>query len=122
VLCLPLLDGITSRVLIELDIAWQTYVQSSAILMIHAEDIDPFLPRDDPPPANPSSTLVRSSPVSAQSSNFSTSNVTRTSATLKSDERVRGAPQQTSRRFAPPTNLSSVTLEHLLAVAPLDQR
>lgn len=118
VLCLPLLDEITSRVLIELDGAWQTYIQSSTILMIHTEDIDPFLPKDELPPAN-LSTLARST---IQSSNFFTSNVTHagTDATLKGDERARTL--QGSRHFAPPRNLSGTTLENLLAVAPLDQR
>ncbi|XP_011882602.1 PREDICTED: retinal guanylyl cyclase 2 [Vollenhovia emeryi] len=124
VLCLPLLDEMTSRVLIELNVAWQTHIQNSVILMIHTEDIDLFLPRDDTPPTSPPtdpSTLAH--PAITQSSNFSTSNVTRTGphATPERDERVRRV-QQTTRRFAPPRNLSSTAIENLLVVAPLDQR
>ncbi|XP_011334672.2 retinal guanylyl cyclase 2 isoform X1 [Ooceraea biroi] len=123
VLCLPLLDEITSRVLIELDVAWQTYIQNSAILMIHTEDIDPFLPKDDSPPLIPSTLARRPSTITTQSSNFSTSNVTHAgiNATLKSEGRTHTL-QQTPPRFAPPRNLSSITLENLLAIAPLDQR
>ncbi|XP_011692309.1 PREDICTED: retinal guanylyl cyclase 2 [Wasmannia auropunctata] len=126
VLCLPLLDEMTSRVLIELNVAWQTHIQNSVILMIHTEDIDPFLPTDDSPapptslPTEPS-TLARSA--ITQSSNFSTSNVTRAGpyATPDRDERMQMV-QRTARRFAPPRNLSSTTLENLLVIAPLDQR
>ncbi|XP_024876241.1 retinal guanylyl cyclase 2-like isoform X1 [Temnothorax curvispinosus] len=124
VLCLPLLDEMTNRVLIELNAAWQTHIQNSVILMIHTEDIDLFLPRDDSPPTSPPtdpSTLAHSA--ITQSSNFSTSNVTRAGpyTTPERDERMRRV-QQTSRRFAPPRNLSSTTMENLLVVAPLDQR
>ncbi|XP_071631245.1 retinal guanylyl cyclase 2 isoform X1 [Temnothorax longispinosus] len=124
VLCLPLLDEMTNRVLIELNAAWQTHIQNSVILMIHTEDIDLFLPRDDSPPTSPPtdpSTLAHSA--ITQSSNFSTSNVTRAGpyTTPERDERMRRV-QQTPRRFAPPRNLSSTTMENLLVVAPLDQR
>lgn len=124
VLCLPLLDEITSRVLIELNVAWQTHIQNSVILMIHPEDIDLFLPTDDSPPTSlptDSSTLAHSA--ITQSSNFSTSNVTRAGsyATPETDERLRRL-QQSTRRFVPPRNLSSTTMENLLVVAPLDQR
>lgn len=124
VLCLPLLDEMTSRVLIELNVAWQTHIQNSVILMIHTEDIDLFLPRDDSPPSSlptDPSTLVHSA--ITQSSNFSTSNVTRADpyATPERDERMQRM-QHTARRFAPPRNLSSTMIENLLVVAPLDQR
>ncbi|XP_012537181.2 retinal guanylyl cyclase 2 [Monomorium pharaonis] len=126
VLCLPLLDETTSRVLIELNVAWQTHNQNSVILMIHPEDIDLFVPRDDSPSASPlptdSTTLAHSA--ITQSSNFSTSNVTRAgshAAPESADERMRRV-QQPARRFAPPRNLSSTTMENLLVVAPLDQR
>ncbi|KYN04499.1 Retinal guanylyl cyclase 2 [Cyphomyrmex costatus] len=124
VLCLPLLDEMTSRVLIELNVAWQTHIQNSAILMIHTEDIDLFLPKDvSPPTSHPidPSTSVHSA--ITQSSNFSTSNVTHAGpyATPERGERMQRV-QQTARRFAPPRNLSSTTIENLLVVAPLDQR
>ncbi|KAL0114110.1 hypothetical protein PUN28_011433 [Cardiocondyla obscurior] len=125
VLCLPLLDEMTSRVLIELNVAWQTHIQNPVILMIHTEDIDLFLPRRDDltptsVPADPS-TLAHSA--IAQSSNFSTSNVTLAGphATSERDEKARRV-QPATRRFVPPRNLSSTTTENLLVVAPLDQR
>ncbi|KAL6267075.1 hypothetical protein P5V15_000152 [Pogonomyrmex californicus] len=125
VLCLPLLDEMTSRVLIELNVAWQTHIQNSVILMIHTEDIDLFLPRDDPPPTSPSTepstTLARLA--ITQSSNFSTSNVTRAgpNATRERDERTRRV-ERAAPRFAPPRNLSGTTMENLLVVTPLDRR
>ncbi|KYM85144.1 Retinal guanylyl cyclase 2 [Atta colombica] len=124
VLCLPLLDEMTSRVLIELNVAWQTHIQNSVILMVHTEDIDLFLPRNDSSPTSLStdpSTLVHSA--ITQSSNFSTSNVTRAGpyATPERDERMQKV-QHTARRFVPPRNLSSTTIENLLVVTPLDQR
>lgn len=124
VICLPLLDEMTSRVLIELNIAWQTHVQNSWILMIQTEDIELFLPRNDsspvPLPTEPS-TLAQSA--ITQSSNFSTSNVTRAgpNVTLESDEKIRKV-RSAPRRFSPPRNLSSTMMENLLAIAPLDQR
>ena len=121
VLCLPLLDEMTSRVLIELNVAWQTHIQNSVILMVHTEDIDLFLPRDDSSLSTDPTTLVHSA--ITQSSNFSTSNVTRAGpyATPERDERMQRV-QHTARRFAPPRNLSSTTIENLLVVTPLDQR
>ncbi|XP_067207687.1 retinal guanylyl cyclase 2 isoform X2 [Linepithema humile] len=124
VLCLPLLDEMTSRVLIELNIAWQTHVPNSWILMIQTEDIELFLPRDDSLPTSlptEPSTLAHSA--ITQSSNFSTTNVTRAgpSVTPESDEKMR-KEQRAPRRFSPPRNLSSTMMENLLAVAPLDQR
>lgn len=123
VLCLPLFDEMTNRVLIELDVAWQTHIQNSVILMIHTEDIDLFLPKDDSPtsPTTDPSTLAHFA--ITQSSNFSTSNITRASpsAIPSGDDGMRRL-QQTPRRFSPPRNLSSATTENLVAVAPLDQR
>ncbi|XP_032677581.1 retinal guanylyl cyclase 2 isoform X3 [Odontomachus brunneus] len=123
VLCLPLFDETTNRVLIELDVASQTHVQNSVILMIHTEDIDLFLPKDDSPtsPTTDPSTLAHFA--ITQSSNFSTSNITRASpsAISSGDDGIRRL-QQTPRRFSPPRNLSSATTENLVAVAPLDQR
>ncbi|XP_025163076.1 retinal guanylyl cyclase 2 isoform X2 [Harpegnathos saltator] len=121
VLCLPLFDETTNRVLIELDVAWQAHIQNSVILMIHTEDIDPFLPKDDSPTslATDPSTLAHSA--NTQSSNFSTSNITRVSEAPQDDDRPRRL-QLTPRRFSPPRNLSSATTENLVAVAPLDQR
>ncbi|KAG5315725.1 GUC2F cyclase, partial [Acromyrmex insinuator] len=123
VLCLPLLDEMTSRVLIELNVAWQTHIQNSVILMVHTEDIDLFLPRDDSSPTSLStdpSTLVHSA--ITQSSNFSTSNVTRAGSYVTPERDERTQREHTSRRFAPPRNLSSTTIENLLVVTPLDQR
>ncbi|EGI59709.1 Retinal guanylyl cyclase 2 [Acromyrmex echinatior] len=123
VLCLPLLDEMTSRVLIELNVAWQTHIQNSVILMVHTEDIDLFLPRDDSSPTSLStdpSTLVHSA--ITQSSNFSTSNVTRAGPYVTPERDERTQREHTSRRFAPPRNLSSTTIENLLVVTPLDQR
>ncbi|XP_029170688.1 retinal guanylyl cyclase 2 isoform X2 [Nylanderia fulva] len=126
VLCLPLLDEMTSRVLIELNVAWQTHIQNSVILMIHTEDIDLFLPRDESPPSAslPIDPTTLAQSAITQSSNFSTSNVTRAgpNATVENDERRMRRLQEAPRRFFPPTNFSSNTMENLLAVAPLDQR
>lgn len=125
VLCLPLLDDMTSRVLVELNFAWQTHIQNSAILMIHTEDIDLLLPRDDSPPTSlPTDLSTLAHSTITQSSNFSTSNVTRAGPymTPERDERVRRVHQTTPRRFTPPRNLSSTTMENLLVVAPFDQR
>ncbi|XP_014477506.1 PREDICTED: retinal guanylyl cyclase 2 isoform X2 [Dinoponera quadriceps] len=122
VLCLPLFDEMTNRVLIELDVAWQTHIQNSVILMIHTEDIDLFLPEDDSPTSLTTDPSTLAHFAITQSSNFSTSNITRNSryATPQDDEGVRRV--QTPRRFFPPRNLSSATTENLVAVAPLDQR
>ncbi|KAG5307781.1 GUC2F cyclase, partial [Pseudoatta argentina] len=123
VLCLPLLDEMTSRVLIELNVVWQTHNQNSVILMIHTEDIDLFLPRDNSSPMSLStdpSTLVHSA--ITQSSNFSTSNVTRAGPYVTPERDERTQREHTSQRFAPPRNLSSTTIENLLVVTPLDQR
>ncbi|KAG5332371.1 GUC2F cyclase, partial [Acromyrmex heyeri] len=123
VLCLPLLDEMTSRVLIELNVVWQTHNQNSVILMVHTEDIDLFLPRDNSSPMSLStdpSTLVHSA--ITQSSNFSTSNVTRAGPYVTPERDERTQREHTSRRFAPPRNLSSTTIENLLVVTPLDQR
>ncbi|XP_020277564.1 retinal guanylyl cyclase 2 isoform X2 [Pseudomyrmex gracilis] len=129
VLCLPLLDEMTSRVLIELNVVWQMHTKNSAILMIHTGDIDPFLPQDDSSPNPlladpPSSTSVRSV-ITQQSSNFSTSNETRarSNATLESEAKTTPTPRaQLPRRFIPPRNLNSIMMENLFAVVPLDQR
>ncbi|KAG5336663.1 GUC2F cyclase, partial [Acromyrmex charruanus] len=123
VLCLPLLDEMTSRVLIELNVVWQTHNQNSVILMVHTEDIDLFLPRDNSSPMSLStdpSTLVHSA--ITQSSNFSTSNVTRAGPYVTPERDERTQREHTSRRFAPSRNLSSTTIENLLVVTPLDQR
>ncbi|EFN69634.1 Retinal guanylyl cyclase 2 [Camponotus floridanus] len=126
VLCLPLLDEVTSRVLIELNIAWQNHIQNSVILMIHTEDIDLFLPRDEnPPPASlPTIDPTLAQSAITQSSNFSTSSVTRAgpNATLENDEKRVHKIEEAPRSSFPPRNLSSNTMENLLAVAPLDQR
>lgn len=121
VLCLPVFDEMTNRVLIELDIAWQAqHIQNSVIFMIHTENIEPFLRKDE---RSNSSVLLDSSTLTpfaiTQSSNFSTSNVT-----SQNDERTtqRRRLQYNSRRYSPPSNLTSITTRNLLAVAPLDQR
>ncbi|XP_072756231.1 retinal guanylyl cyclase 2 isoform X1 [Anoplolepis gracilipes] len=128
VLCLPLLDEVTSRVLIELNIAWQNHIQNSVILMIHTEDIDLFLPRDESPPSTspPIDLTTLAQSAITQSSNFSTSNVTTRAgpnATLESDQRrTRRVQEDAPPRFFPPRNLSNNAMENLLAIAPLDQR
>lgn len=124
VLCLPLFDETTNRVLIELDVAWQAHIQNSVILMIHTEDIDLFLPADDSPTSFTTDPSTLAYFASTQSSNFSDSNVTRTGphTSQPSDDDGARILQQTRRRFYPPRNLSSATTENLVAVAPLDQR
>ncbi|KAG7199229.1 hypothetical protein KM043_018098 [Ampulex compressa] len=120
VLCLPVVDESTSRILAELDIARQSHAAKSVIVMIHTEDNDLFLPRSN------SSIFSLGSPIpiplaNTMSSNFTTSNVSLVYSNVSSSSNAEGEIYPL-RQFVPPKTLSSSTMDNLLAVTPLDQR
>lgn len=121
VLCLPLNDDSTNRILTELDVSRDSSMLTSMILMIHTEDNDLFLPQIVPT-ASPLETPISLSFTSTQSSNFSPSDLPRTYTIVDQRMDVGSAYMNPSQRYVPSRNLSGTTLDNLLILMPLDQR
>ncbi|XP_035725180.1 retinal guanylyl cyclase 2-like isoform X1 [Vespa mandarinia] len=121
VLCLPLNDDSTNRILTELDVSRDSSMLTSMILMIHTEDNDLFLPQIVPT-ASPLETPISLSFTSTQSSNFSPSDLPRTYTIVDQRTDEGSAKMNPSQRYVPSQNLSGTTLNNLLILMPLDQR
>ncbi|XP_047348159.1 retinal guanylyl cyclase 2 isoform X3 [Vespa velutina] len=121
VLCLPLNDDSTNRILTELDVSRDSSMLTSMILMIHTEDNDLFLPQIVPT-ASPLETPISLSFTSTQSSNFSPSDLPRTYTIVDQRTDEGSTKMNPSQRYVPSQNLSGTTLDNLLILMPLDQR
>ncbi|XP_015179182.1 PREDICTED: retinal guanylyl cyclase 2-like isoform X2 [Polistes dominula] len=122
VLCLPLNDDSTNRILTELDVSRDSSMLTSMILMINTEDNDMFLPQIVPT-ASPIETPISLSLTTTQSSNFSPSDIPRIYTIVNQRTTYESAKINPSQeRYVPSKNLSGTTLDNLLILMPLDQR